>query len=161
MDELLRLLQENARYSNQELAHMLGSSEGDIKQRIQKLEDDGVILKFSAVIHPDKNTHLGGQVQAFIEVEVRPERDTGFDGIAERIYKFPEVKSCFLMSGGYDLLVLVEGKTLQDVAQFISEKLSTIDHVKGTRTHFLLKRYKENGNLFTAKEKTERLAVSA
>ena len=161
MDELLNLLQTNARYSNHELATMLKTSEGDIAQRISKLEDDGIILKYSAVINQDRHPTQKDNVLAFIEVQVRPERETGFDAIAERIYKFPEVQSCYLMSGGYDLLVTVEGKTLQDVARFISEKLSTIDHVRGTQTHFLLKRYKENGNIFSVGDKVERLAVAA
>lgn len=161
MDELLNLVQDNARYTNDELAKMLKTTVTDVQSRLAKLEDDGIILKYSAVVNQDRHPTQKDHVLAFIEVQVRPERETGFDSIAERIYKFPEVKSCYLMSGGYDLLVTVEGKTLQDVARFISEKLSTIDNVRGTQTHFLLKRYKENGNIFQAVDKAERLAVSA
>ena len=161
MDELLKLLQDNARISDDDLARMLKTTVADIQARVAKLESDGIILKYSAVVNQDRHPTKKDHVQAFIEVQVRPERETGFDAIAERIYKFPEVRSCYLMSGGFDLLVTVEGKTLQDVARFISEKLSTIEHVRSTQTHFLLKRYKEQGNLFQMAEKTERLAVAA
>ena len=161
MDELLTLLQDNGRYTNDELAKMLKTTVADVQTRVAKLEADGIILKYSAVVNQDRQPTQKDNVLAFIEVQVRPERETGFDSIAERIYKFPEVKSCYLMSSGFDLLVTIEGKSLQDVARFISEKLSTIDHVRGTQTHFLLKRYKENGNIFSVGDKVERLAVAA
>ena len=119
MDEIIEILQENARITPEEIAVMLKISVEEVKERIKKLEDDKVILKYSAIINPEKSPKKNEKVLAFIEVRVRPEREKGFDSIAERLYKFPEVKSLYLMSGAYDFLVVVEGKTLKDVAFFV------------------------------------------
>lgn len=158
MDELITLLRHNARASVEDLAKELNLSEGTVARQIAQLERDGVILGYLAVIDPQKV--LGASVTATIEVRITPERGGGFDRLAARIAKFPEVQSCYLMSGGYDLLVVVEGDTLQQVATFISEKLSTIKGVISTATHFRLKAYKENGVALHREESPQRLAVT-
>lgn len=161
MDEILNLLENDARLTPEEIATMLGRKVADVKKHIQKMEKDGIIVKYSAMINPEKVPHKKENVLAVIEISVTPEREKGFDGLAERIYKFPQVKSLYLMSGGYDLMAVVEGKTLKEVAFFVSEKLATLDNVKGTRTHFVLKKYKENDAVLAGPEKTERLKISA
>lgn len=158
MDELIPLLLRNARTSVEDLAKELNSTPEAITARIEKLEADGVLLGYHAIIDPLKVP--GSPVTAAIEVKITPERGGGFDRLAARIAKFSEVQSCYLMSGGYDLLVIVEGATLQEVAMFISEKLSTIKGVISTATRFRLKAYKENGVDLTRELVPERLAVS-
>lgn len=160
MDEIIEILQENAKITAEELAVMLKIPVQEVKERIKKLEDEKIILKYSAIINPEKAPQRKEKVLAFIEVQVRPEREKGFDAIAERLYKFPEVKSLYLMSGAYDFLVVVEGKTLKDVAFFVSEKLSVQENVKSTATHFLLKTFKENGTIIDSPEELERLAIT-
>ena len=160
MDEILDILKENAKITPEELSVMLKIPVEEIKARIKKLEEDKVILKYSAIINPEKSPTHKENVLAFIEVRVRPEREKGFDALAERLYRFPEVKSLYLMSGAYDFLVVVEGKTLKDVAFFVSEKLSVQENVKSTATHFLLKTFKENGTIIDSPEEIERLVVS-
>lgn len=157
-DPLLTLLQTKARYSDAELAEVLGLSPEEIGSRIDAWEKDGTISGYQAVIDKDKAGALG--VSAFIEVKVTPERGGGFDRLAVRIAKFDQVVSCYLASGGYDLLVLVEGKDLREVASFVSDKLSSLDGVISTATHFRLKAYKENGFLFNVEETEGRLSVS-
>lgn len=144
-DELIALLEENARLSPEEIATMLDRPVAEIRAAIEALERDGVIVKYKAVVNDEKRAM--DVVTALIEVKVSPERESGFDAVAERIYRFPEVDSCYLLSGDYDLLVLVEGRTLREVADFVATKLSTIDRVAATRTHFLLKKYKEDGDI--------------
>lgn len=158
MDELIPLLLRNARTSVEDLAKELNSTPEAITARIEKLEADGVLLGYHAILDPLKVP--GSPVTAAIEVKITPERGGGFDRLASRIAKFSEVQSCYLMSGGYDLLVIVEGATLQEVAMFISEKLSTIKGVISTATRFRLKAYKENGVDLTREPVPERLAVS-
>lgn len=158
MDELIPLLRRNARTSLEDLAKELNSTVEEIAGRIDKLERDGVMLGYQAVVDPSKVP--GSPVTAAIEVKVTPERGGGFDRLAQRISKFAEVQSCYLMSGGYDLLVIVEGNTLQEVASFIAEKLSTIKGVISTATRFRLKAYKENGLALTREVGPQRLAVS-
>jgi DNA-binding Lrp family transcriptional regulator len=157
-DPLLTLLQTKARYSNDELAEVLRLSPKEVKERIATWEADGTILGYQAVIDSDKAGELG--VSAFIEVRLTPERGGGFDHLAMRIARFDQVDSCYLISGGYDLLVVVNGKDLREVASFVSEKLSTIDGVLSTATHFRLKAYKEKGFIFSKEEPQERLLVS-
>src|SRR5512135_1662996 len=158
MDPLLKLLEEHALRSPEELSKMLGQPADDIQRRIKQYEDDKVILGYKAVINDDKvDTDL---VKAVIEVKTQPEREGGFDRIAKRIAKFDEVTSLFLMSGGYDLLIFVEGRNLREVAQFVAEKLATLDGVTSTGTHFMLKTYKEQGVLMENDEEPERLKVS-
>jgi DNA-binding Lrp family transcriptional regulator len=158
METLLRLLQQDANTSREDLARLLNLSVEETNTRIAALEKEGVIRGYQAIVDRerlDKNT-----VTAFIEVRITPERGGGFDRIAHRIAKFDQVVSCYLISGGYDLLVVVEGGSLREVASFVSEKLSTIESVISTATHFRLKTYKENGVLFTSDVPEDRLAVS-
>jgi DNA-binding Lrp family transcriptional regulator len=158
MDELLHILRQNARVSNEDLARELNSTPAAVAERIASLEKEGVILGYQAVIDVQKRT--ADVVTAVVEVKITPERGGGFDRLANRIAKFAEVQSCYLMSGGYDLLVIVEGQNLQEIAMFISEKLATIKGVLSTATRFRLKTYKENGISLAGDEKQERLAVT-
>lgn len=160
MDDILEILTQDARKSPAEIAKMTGKSEKEIADKIAEYEKNGTILKYRAVLNPEHIAQADGAVRAWIEVKVTPQRGAGFDSIAERIYKFNEVKSCYLLSGGFDLLLLVEGKSLQEVAGFVAEKLSTLENVTATATHFLLKVYKENGDIFQTTEKKERLPIS-
>jgi len=158
MDALLQILKEKGRATPAELARLTGQTEKEIEAALKKYEADRVILGYRAVLDPDK-TGRGG-VRAVIEVRITPERDGGFDRIAARVARYPEVVSCQLMSGGYDLMITVEGPDLKQVATFVAEKLSTIQGVVSTATHFQLKTYKEAGVLFLEDERTERLSVS-
>ncbi len=158
MDALLQILKEKGRATPAELARLTGQSEKEIEAALKKYEADRVILGYRAVLDPDKTGH--GGVRAVIEVRITPERDGGFDRIAARVARYSEVVSCQLMSGGYDLLITVEGPDLKQVATFVAEKLSTIQGVVSTATHFQLKTYKEAGVLFLEDERPERLAVS-
>lgn len=158
MDELLPLLRRNCRTPLEDLAKELNTTVHAVAGRIAQLETEGVVLGYHTIVDPQKVP--GSPVTAAIEVKITPERGGGFDRLAQRISKFAEVQSCYLMSGGYDLLVIVEGPTLQDVAMFISEKLSTIKGVISTATRFRMKAYKENGVALTRDAGPERLAVS-
>jgi DNA-binding Lrp family transcriptional regulator len=158
MDEILSILRHNARASITDLAKTLNLSEDEVVARLSQLENDGVVLGYQVVVDPQKVARE--RVTAVIEVKITPERDGGFDKMAERIARFPEVQSCYLMSGGYDLLVMVEGRTLNEVAGFVSEKLSTIKGVISTATHFRLKAYKENGLELKKEAGPQRLAVA-
>ena len=157
-DPLLTLLQTKARYSNTELAEALSLSVDEVGARITAWEKDGTILGYQAVTDDEKAGELG--VTAFIEVTVTPERGGGFDHLAMRIAKFDQVVSCYLASCGYDLMVVVEGRDLREVAGFVSRKLSTLDGVVSSATHFRLKTYKEKGFIFNAEEPEGRLPVS-
>ena len=157
-DPLLQLLRRQARCSAQELADLLSTDEKVVAARVTTWEADGTILGYHAVINPE--TTGDTSVSAFIEVKVTPERGGGFDRLAMRIARFDQVVSCYLASGGYDLMVVVEGADLRDVARFVSEKLSSLEGVISTATHFRLKTYKENGFLFEREARSERLAVS-
>lgn len=155
MQEILDLLQNDARLTAEDIATMTKKSIAEVKDIIAKMEKDGIILKYTAIINQDKMPSENELVRAVIEIQVTPEREHGFDALAERIYRFPQVKSLQLMSGGYDLQVIIEGKTLKDVAFFVSEKLATLNGVKSTKTHFVLKTYKEN-NIVYVDSKTDR-----
>ena len=158
MDPLLKLLQDNAAFQPAQLAAMLGTSEAEVTAKIKAYEESDVILGYRAVLNEEK---LGrDMVRAVIEVKITPERGGGFDRLAERIAKYAEVHSCHLMSGSYDLIVVVEGANLREVATFVSEKLATIQGVISTATHFMLKAYKEQGILVKREHNEERLAVS-
>jgi DNA-binding Lrp family transcriptional regulator len=158
MDPLLKLLQENAALKPSQLGAMLNQSESDVAAKIKSYEAENVILGYRAIIDEER---LGIEmVRAVIEVRITPERGGGFDRLAERIAKYAEVNSCYLMSGGYDLLVVVEGKNLRDVATFVSEKLATIHGVVSTATHFMLKPYKIQGVLMKIEQNEERLSIS-
>ncbi|WP_193213189.1 Lrp/AsnC family transcriptional regulator [Luteolibacter marinus] len=158
IDPLLQLLRRQARHSHQELAELLSMSENEVRARLEAWESDGTILGYQAVIDPEQAGD--DDVSAFIEVKLTPERGGGFDRLAMRIARFEQVVSCYLASGGYDLMVVVEGSDLREVASFVTEKLSTMDGVLSTATHFRLKTYKENGFLFEEVSAPERLAVS-
>jgi DNA-binding Lrp family transcriptional regulator len=158
MDQLLKLLRENAALTPAQLSKMLNLPEAGITEKIKAYEKDNVILGYRTILNEEK---LGVDlVRAVIEVKITPERGGGFDHLAERIAKYAEVHSCYLMSGGYDLLVVVKGSTLREVATFVSEKLATIQGVISTATHFMLKPYKEQGVLMTPERNEERLAVT-
>lgn len=158
MDRIIEIIKEDSRATPKDIAVMLGMSEEEVIAKIKKLEDDNIILKYTAIINEEKWEN--DKVKAFIEVKVTPERERGFDSIAERIYKFPQVSSLYLMSGGFDLLIVVEGDSLKEVAMFVSEKLSTLECVVGTSTHFLLKKYKEKGVIMAGEEEDKRMSVS-
>lgn len=158
MDALLEMLSSNASLAPADMAALLGTPEIEVRNRIRSLTAERVILGYRAVLNEEK---LGRDlVRAVIEVRITPERGGGFDKLAERIAKYAEVRSCHLMSGGYDLLVEVEGKNLREVATFVSEKLSTIQGVLSTATHFVLRAYKEQGVLMKHELSEERLAVT-
>ncbi|HHW89544.1 MAG TPA: Lrp/AsnC family transcriptional regulator [Clostridiales bacterium] len=147
--EILKILTDDARHAPKEIAVMLGVEEQKVKHTIKELETKGIIVKYTTVINEEK---MGKDlVEAFIEVKVSPQHNRGFDAIAEEIYQFEEVKSLYLMSGAYDLAVIVEGKTLKEVAMFVSQKLSTLERVISTATHFILKKYKDGGVLLNGR----------
>jgi len=158
MDKLLNLLRENAKLSASELAELAGLAEAEVTGKVSAWEQDGTILGYNAVVDLDKAGDVA--VSAFIEVKLTPERGGGFDRLAMRIARFDQVSACYLASGGYDLMVVLEGKTLHEVASFVSEKLSTVGGVLSTETHFKLKTYKENGFLFEVEQQEGRLAVA-
>ena len=158
MDELLCLLKRNAMESPANLAKMLGASEEQVRAKIEEYERTGVIRGYMAVVNEDRLDL--DSVRAAIEVKITPEREGGFDSVAQRISRFSEVESLFLMSGGYDLLVFVKGANLREVAQFVSAKLATISGVLSTGTHFMLKTYKDQGVLMHEEPENERLQVS-
>ncbi len=160
MNEIVELLRNDARLTAEDIAAMLDMDVKKVEKIITKLEKDGVILKYSAVVNEEKLPKKQDKVSAFIEIGISPERGKGFDAIAERIYQFPQVKSLYLLSGGYDLMAEVEGDSLQDVAFFVSDKLSTIENVKSTATHFMLKTYKSGGNILVNNTSPERLSAS-
>ncbi|QGQ94981.1 Lrp/AsnC family transcriptional regulator [Paenibacillus psychroresistens] len=155
---ILNLLKEDARHSAELLATMLGEDRAAVETAIAELEADKVIVKYATVVNWGKVDD--DKVTALIEVQITPERGRGFDAIAERIYLYPEVKSVYLMSGAYDLLVEIEGTTLKEVASFVSSKLSSIDRVLSTKTHFILKKYKQDGVIFEDHEDDQRLLIS-
>ncbi len=157
--ELLSLLEQDCRLSMEKLAAMTGKNIQEVAQAIETMEKQGIILRYSPVINWDKTEKE--RVEAMIEVRVTPQRDQGFDAIAKRIYRFDEVKSVYLMSGAYDLLLLVEAHSLKDLAFFVSTKLSTLETVTGTATHFVLKRYKSDGVIFEGDRDDKRLVVMA
>lgn len=161
MEEILDLLRQNARLSVEDIAAMTKKTASEVQAIIKKLEDDGVILKYAAIVNPEKDKAARDKVVAEIQIQVQPQREHGFDAIADRIYRFPQVKSLYLMSGGYDLKVLIEGDNLKDVALFVSEKLSTLEGVRSTKTNFVLKTYKENDIVYVEDERDRREGVQA
>ena len=155
--EILEILRKNSRIKDEELAVMLNSDVGTIKAAIKELEEKGIIIGYNTLIDWEK---AGADiVMAYIEVKVTPQRGQGFDKVAERIYQYPQVSACSLMSGGFDLFVVVEGRTMKEVALFVAEKLAPIESVLSTATHFVLKKYKDNGIVFNRILKDEREAV--
>ena len=158
MDELLQLLKKDARVSVEDLADMLNISQEEVRSRTAKYEQEGIIRGYQAIVNEDQLDL--DHVRAAIEVRMKPERGGGYDRVAGRIGKFPEVDSLFLMSGGYDLLVFVKGNSLKEVAGFVNERLATLEGVLSTSTHFTLKTYKDQGVLMETEQNHERLKVS-
>lgn len=158
MDDILEILKDDARISIEDLAKLTNKNKEEIEEKIAHYEREGVIVKYKAVINKEKLQEE--EVTALIEVRISPQKDVGFDHIAERIYQFPEVKSCYLLSGTYDLLLIVEGKNIHTVANFVSEKLAPLSNVKGTVTHFMLKKYKEDGVILVKKDENKRLKIA-
>ena len=158
MNELLSLLEHNARRPLPELSAVLKRSEYEVGKEIKAMEDERIILGYHTLI--DWNKACVDKVTAFIEVNLTPQRDVGFDAIADRISRFDEVRSVYLMSGNFDLLVIVEESSLQAIADFIAQRLATIDGVTSTRSHFMLKPYKKDGLMIGPKERDHRLVVS-
>ena len=157
-EQILTFLEKNSKINLHDLAVMLGSSEEVIANEVQKMEKEGIICGYHTLIDWDRTS--AEKVTALIEVRVTPQRNNGFDSIAERIYNYPEVRSVYLISGGYDLMVILEGKTLREVSAFVSNKLSTLDSVISTATHFILKKYKDYGTILSKKEKDERMLMT-
>lgn len=157
-EEILRLIEKNSRIDIKELAIMVGISEAEAANEIAQMEKEGIIRGYYTLINWDNTNEE--RVSALIEVKVTPQRGIGFDNIAERICKFDEVKSVYLMSGGFDFTVILEEKTMKEIAQFVTSKLSTLDTVLNTATHFVLKKYKDYGVTLTDEEKDERMLVT-
>lgn len=156
--QILELLEDNARLTAKEISVMLDVDAAEVQSVIRSLEDKKVILKYLTLINYER---LGEEkVSALIEVRITPQRDVGFDGVAERIYRFPEVRSMRLMSGTYDLAVFVEGRSMKAISHFVSTKLSTIEGVISTTTHFVLKAYKQDGVILEDGEEDRRLMIS-
>lgn len=157
-DELLSILEKNSRIAFSELAVLLGTTEEEVLKTIEELEKEGIISGYHTLINWEK-TNIE-KVTALIEVKVTLQRGKGFDNIAERIYNYPEVKAVYLISGGYDLLVILEEKTLKEIASFVSSKLSNLDGVLSTATHFILKKYKDHGTILNKKSTDEREIIT-
>ena len=160
MDEILEILSNDARISAEEIAKLTGKSVDVVKKAIKKYEKSGAIVKYKTLINHDLVRDSNSFVRALIEVSVTPQKDMGFDYIAERIYSFPEVNSCYLVSGAYDLLLVVEGENIHTVSDFIASKLSPMENVRSTTTHFLLQKYKEDGQILKKKARGKRLNIS-
>ena len=156
--ELLKSIEKNSKIATTDLSKMLGVSEADVLNELAELEKEHIICGYLTLIDWDKTD--AEKVTGLIEVKVTPQRGQGFDRIAERIYNYPEVSSVYLISGAYDLLVTMEGNSLKDIAEFVSDKLSTLDTVLSTATHFILKKYKDHGIIFDSKHEDEREAIS-
>jgi DNA-binding Lrp family transcriptional regulator len=157
-EQILSIIEKNSRIDLKELAIILGVEEVDVVNEMAQMEKEGIICGYHTLIDWEKTSVE--KVSALIEVRVTPQRGHGFDSIAERIYKYPEVHAVYLISGGYDLLVTIEGKTLKEVSTFVSDKLSTLDSVLSTATHFILKKYKDHGTILSKKEVDERMQVT-
>jgi DNA-binding Lrp family transcriptional regulator len=160
MDEILEILTKDARVTAEEIAKMTGQDAAAVRKKIKQYEKSGVIVQYKTVVNQDLAHENGSFVRALIEVSINPQRDVGFDNVAERIYSFAEVSSCYLVSGTYDLLVVVEGENLQTVSNFIASKLSPLANVRSTTTHFLLKKYKEDGFVLKKGKPQKRLNIS-
>ena len=156
--QILSYLEKNSKMDPSEIAILLGTEPEVVEEEIRKMEEEKIICGYHTMIDWDKTS--SDMVTALIEVRVTPQRGQGFDSIAERLYKYPEVRSVYLISGGYDLMVILEGKTLKEVSQFVTDKLSTLDSVLSTATHFILKKYKDHGTIFDQKIKDERMLVT-
>jgi DNA-binding Lrp family transcriptional regulator len=158
MRQIFETLEQDARLTPEKISTLTGIPVKDVKKEIEKAEKNRVILKYKTIIDWGKLEEE--TVRALVEVKVAPQRDVGFDAIAERIYRFPQVRSVYLASGTYDLAIIVTGKTMHDIAVFVSEKLAPLDTVQGTVTHFILKKYKEDGEIFEGGEGIKRIPIT-
>ncbi|MBZ4645029.1 MAG: hypothetical protein PWR27_1016 [Petroclostridium sp.] len=158
MEQILEILERDNRITPEQIAVMLNQSVEEVKAAIKKLEDEQIILRYKTLINWEKTDREF--VTALIEVKVTPQRGEGFDKVAERIYKYPQVKAVYLMSGGFDLTVIIEGRTMKEVALFVAEKLAPMESVLSTATHFVLKKYKDEGVIFEEKEKDDRQVIT-
>ena len=158
MRDILKILEQDARATPERIAALTGREESEVAQQIEAWEKTGVIRRYKTVI--DWERFGDERVYAFIDVSVTPERGSGFDDIAKRIYRYPEVRSVSLVSGGHDLRIIVEGSGIREIADFVAEKLATLDRVNATNTHFLLKKYKEDGDVFAEADADQRLMVA-
>lgn len=158
MEEILEILEQNSRYTDEEIALMVGKSKEEVRKAIDEYEKNNIIAGYTSLINWE---NTGKEtVTALIEVKITPQRGVGFDKVAERIYKFDKVKACYLMSsGGFDLTVIVEGKSMKEVALFVSSSLACQEYVTGTATHFVLKKYKDHGRVFKEEKKPGREAI--
>ncbi len=155
MEEILEVLEKNSRYTDKEIAVMIGKTVEEVREAIRDYEERSIIAGYTTLINWENTGRE--TVTALIEVQITPQRGVGFDKVAERIYQFPQVKACYLMSsGGFDLTVIVEGKTMKEVAMFVSDKLAIQEYVTGTATHFVLKKYKDHGTIFREKKTDDR-----
>lgn len=157
-EQILSIIEKNSRIDMKELAVILGMPEIDVANELQNMEEEGVICGYHTLVDWEKTSIE--KVTALIEVRVTPQRGQGFDTIAERIYKYPEVNAVYLISGGYDLLVTLDGRSLKEVSNFVSDKLSTLDSVLSTATHFILKKYKDHGTILAKKSTDERMKIT-
>lgn len=157
-ERILAIIEKNSRIGISELAVIMGEPELEVANELKSLEEEGIICGYHTMIDWEK-TNLE-KVTALIEVRVTPQRGQGFDNIAERIYKYPEVNSVYLISGGYDLLITLEGRSLKEVSQFVSDKLSPLESVLSTATHFILKKYKDHGTILAKKSADERMKIT-
>lgn len=157
-EKILNYIEKNSRVDLKELAVLLGMNEVDVANELAAMETEGIICGYHTIIDWDKVTEE--RVNALIEVRVTPQRGKGFDEIAERIYKYPEVTACYLMSGGFDLMVSIEGKSLKEISMFVSQKLSTLDSILSTTTHFILKKYKDHGTIMHQQYEDERIMMT-
>lgn len=157
--EILKILEQDGRTSAEKIARMIDLPREEVEEKIKELEENGAIIKYKAIIDWEK-AGVDEVVYAFIDVKVAPQRDVGFDKVAKRIYQFPEVHALYLLSGAYDLQVVVRGKGMKEVAYFVAEKLATLEEVQSTATHFVLKRYKIDGVIVEPQGKDKRLAVT-
>ncbi len=160
MEEILEILMNDARISAEEIAKMIKKPVAAVKKAIKKYEEDGTIVQYKTIVNQELAGVHKSKVRALIEVSILPQKDVGFDSVAQRVYSFTEVKSCYLVSGSYDLLLVVEGEDIQTVAEFVSSKLSPMENVRQTTTHFLLKKYKEDGKIFKQASRPKRLNIT-
>ena len=157
-EQILSILEENSRIAVKELATRLAADELLVANELKAMEEEGIICGYHTIIDWEKTSIE--KVTALIEVRITPQRGQGFDNIAERIYKYPEVTACYLMSGGFDLMVFIEGKSLKDISMFVSQKLSTLESILSTTTHFILMKYKDHGTILTQKYEDERMIMT-
>lgn len=157
-EEILRLLEKNSRIDIKEIAILVGKTEAEVANEIAQMEKEQVICGYHTLINWDKTSNE--KVTALIEVKVTPQRGLGFDKIAERMYNYPEVRAVYLMSGGFDFTVIIEEKSMKEVAQFVTDKLAPLEAIRGTATHFILKKYKDHGTVLAENNKDERMLVT-